>query len=254
MTAEIVIFLGPTISAAEARTHLDALYLPPAGQGDVVRAVLQHAPFVIAIIDGIFAQRPAVRHKEILWAIAGGVRVHGASSMGAIRAAELSDYGMVGHGFVFRWYRRNALADDADVAVPMAPPDFGSYALGDALIDIRLTLKKAEREGVIGRKLRVWLEHAARSLHFIERTYSNILSGIGIDQQSTEEIQAFNNWLSNGIEKRKKLDAINLLKALSLSRHSMKQSPTNKNFELTDAFAFDLKYSHLFNEMFDSEL
>ena len=171
MRRDVIVFVGPTLPVAEARMHLDAIYLPPVSQGDVVRAVLQYAPSALAIIDGEFAQRPAVRHKEILWAMAVGVRVYGASSMGAIRAAELSDRGMVGHGLIFRWYRRTRLADDFDVAVAMAPPELGSFALSDALIDIRLTLRRAERQRIIGRKCRLFLEQGARLLHFTERTY-----------------------------------------------------------------------------------
>ena len=151
MAGEIVVLLGPTLPVAEARTHLDAIYLPPAEQGSVFRAVVEHRPAVLAIIDGAFAQRPAVRHKEILWAMAGGVEVHGAASMGALRAAELAPYGMIGHGFVYRWYRRTPLADDEEVAVAMAPPELGSAALGEALINMRLTLRRAERRGVVGR-------------------------------------------------------------------------------------------------------
>jgi hypothetical protein len=251
--AEAIVFLGPTLGAAEARIHLDALYLPPVGQGDVVRAVLTHGPSAIVIIDGVFAQRPAVRHKEILWAMARGVRVYGASSMGAIRAAELNEYGMVGHGFVFRWYRRTRMADDADVAVAMAPLEFGSHALGEALIDIRLTLKKAERNGVIGRKLRVSLEQAARSLHFIDRTYNTIISIVGRDTSAEEEVKNFNSWLSNGRVKQKKIDAIKLLTALSSPTNSIHAPPSDIKFELTDAFAFDLKFSDLY-EIFYSEL
>ncbi len=250
MSADTIVFLGPTIPAAEARLHLDALYLPPAAQGDVVRAVVEHAPSVIVIIDGVFAQQPAVRHKEILWAMAGGVRVYGASSMGAIRAAELHDYGMVGHGFVFRWYRRTVLADDDEVAVPMAPPEFGSYALGDALIDVRLTLKKAEREGVIGGAVRVRLEQQARSLHFLERTYANILSSVRADQKSERVIEKFNTWLTNGIVRQKKSDAIGLLEYLSSSDQSRREVNKEQKFELTDAFAFDLDYATLFNKIF----
>ncbi|UVC10528.1 hypothetical protein IHQ71_08030 [Rhizobium sp. TH2] len=242
---EVVVFSGPTIGAAEARTYLDALYLPPVGQGDLVRAVLQHAPSAIAVIDGVFAQRPAVRHKEILWAIARGVRVYGAASMGAIRAAELYDCGMVGQGLVFRWYRRTSLADDADVAVAMAPPEFGSHALSEALIDMRMTLKKAERAGVIGRKLRILLEQSARSLHFIERTYATTLSVVGHDPGLKKDIHNLNNWLASGIVRQKKSDAIRLLTLLSLPDGPMYAPQKPVIFELTDAFAYDLKYSNL---------
>jgi hypothetical protein len=46
----------------------------------------------------IFDSTPAVLHKEILWAMDRGVGVSGAASMGALRAAELHWYGMVGVG------------------------------------------------------------------------------------------------------------------------------------------------------------
>ena len=61
---QIAVLLGPTLPLAEARSHLDALYLPPAEQGSVFRAVLEHRPSAIAIVDGVFAQRPAVRHGQ----------------------------------------------------------------------------------------------------------------------------------------------------------------------------------------------
>lgn len=250
LSADTIVFLGPTMSTAEARRHLDALYRPPAAQGDVVRAVLEHAPSAIVIIDGAFAQQPAVRHKEILWAMAGGVRVYGASSMGAIRAAELHDYGMIGHGFVFRWYRRTVLADDDDVAVPMAPPEVGSYALGDALIDVRLTLKRAQREGVIGGAVRTHLEQRARSLHYLERTYPNILSSIRGDRKSEGLVDKFNTWLTNGIVQQKRSDAIGLLEYLSSSDQSLRDVNKEREFEMTDAFAFDLEYADLFNRIF----
>lgn len=242
---EAVVFLGPTLPVAEARTYLDALYLPPVGQGDVIRAVKQHAPSVIAIIDGVFAQRPAVRHKEILWAMSSGVRIHGASSMGAIRAAELSDCGMVGQGFVFRWYRRTKLADDADVAVAMAPPELGSNALSEALIDMRLTLKKAERDGVIGRRLRMSLEHAARSLHFTERSIAAALSHLDRDPGQEKEIENLSNWLATGTIRQKKRDAIRLLATLSSPSAPTVAARKPSIFELTDAFAYDLKYANL---------
>lgn len=242
--ADTVVFLGPTLSAAEARTYLDAFYLPPIGRGDVVRAVEQYAPLGIVIIDGAFGQRPAVRHKEILWALARGVQVYGAASMGAIRAAELADYGMVGHGFVFRWYRRTMLADDADVAVGMAPQGLGSYALGEALIDIRLTLKKAERMGVICRQFRMSLEEAARSIYFTERTYANLLSSLGVEDEK-EEIGLFRKWLSEGAVKQKKSDAISLLEFVSRNRNEDQRPANLINFEMTEAFATDMEWDGL---------
>lgn len=243
--ADIVVFLGPTLAATEARMHLDALYLPPVGQGDVMRAVAEHAPTAIAIIDGVFAQRPAVRHKEILWAMSQGVSVHGASSMGAIRAAELCDFGMIGHGLVYRWFRRTRLADDADVAVAMAPAEFGSRALSEALVDMRLQLKRAEREGVIGRALRLQVEGSARALHFTERSFDLAMAGLDVDDAQRLQRDALAAWLAGGIVGQKKRDAIGMLETLGSPSSRAAADGIPGTFELTDAFAYDLKYSNL---------
>jgi hypothetical protein len=98
------VFLGPSLSVAEARGILDAHYLPPVTMGDVTRLVARR-PSAIGIIDGLFERVPAVWHKEILFALSQGIPVYGASSMGALRAAELEAFGMIGIGQIFAAYR-----------------------------------------------------------------------------------------------------------------------------------------------------
>ena len=117
----ILVFLGPTLLLSEAQATLDATYLRPAGQGDVLLAAHAFRPRAMIIIDGEFEHRPAVRHKEILWAMVQGIVMIGAASMGALRAAELHDFGMIGIGTVYRWYRRFGLAPDDAVAVQSGP-------------------------------------------------------------------------------------------------------------------------------------
>jgi hypothetical protein len=245
MGRDIVVFLGPTLNVTDARRYLDALYLTPAGNGDIVRVVIEHSPSAIALIDGVFAQCPAVRHKEILWAISRGVRVYGTSSMGAVRAAELADYGMVGYGMVFRWYRRNHLADDADVAVAMAPAQLGSFALGDALIDMRLTLKKAARDRVIGRQTQAALERLARSIHHTERSYSELLSIAARCGIPARELRALELWLVGNKRKQKEVDAVGLLSLLANGGGRGEKQSGLIEFELTEAFAYDMEYYDL---------
>ena len=55
----------------------------------------------ILIVDGEFGQSLSVWHKEILHALHRGIRVVGASSMGALRAAELDRFGMEGVGEIY---------------------------------------------------------------------------------------------------------------------------------------------------------
>jgi hypothetical protein len=85
---KVVVFLGPSLPLEDARKILDAIYLPPAKQADLISAAINHEPDAIALIDGTFHQSLSVWHKEILFALQRGIRVFGASSMGALRAAE----------------------------------------------------------------------------------------------------------------------------------------------------------------------
>ena len=89
------IFIGPTIRPAELQDEVQACFLPPVSQGDVL-GLLRLKPDVIGIVDGYFERIPAVWHKEILQALEQGVYVVGAASMGALRAAELGPFGMAG--------------------------------------------------------------------------------------------------------------------------------------------------------------
>ena len=75
------IFIGPTLSRQDALKELDAVYLPPAAQGDIYLAALKE-PRAIGLIDGYFQGVPSVWHKEILWAMAQGIHVFGSASMG----------------------------------------------------------------------------------------------------------------------------------------------------------------------------
>jgi hypothetical protein len=163
---KVIIFSGPTISCEEVRTVLpDALTLPLAAQGDVYRATKEE-PAAIGLIDGYFSQVPSVWHKEILWALHKGIRVYGAASMGALRAAELHGFGMIGVGKIFEAYKAGELEDDDEVAILHAPSDAGFFSCSDAMVDIRWTLRAARSGGIISPDLAGRLEAHAKALHY----------------------------------------------------------------------------------------
>src|SRR4051812_8794601 len=94
-----VIFSGPSLPRAEVEAA-GFIWRPPVRQGDV-RAILDDEPAAIGIIDGVFECVPTVWHDEILEALDRGLPVYGASSIGALRAAELDVYGMIGVGAIY---------------------------------------------------------------------------------------------------------------------------------------------------------
>lgn len=165
----VYVFLGPSLAAARARQLLAVELLPPVQQGDVLR-LLTKRPEAIGIVDGYFEVIPAVWHKEILLALAEGVHVFGASSMGALRAAELHTFGMVGVGKVFEWYRDEILTGDDEVAVAHASEEFGYRSLSDALVDIRDACEAAVKVGVLSKHLADHLTRISKDMYFAERS------------------------------------------------------------------------------------
>lgn len=142
MTNDVVVFLGPTMTLSDARERLDTCYLPPVSQGDIL-SVVRDRPRAIGIIDGYFQLVPAVWHKEILHALDAGIPVVGAASMGALRAAELDAFGMLGVGRIYRWYRSGFVNADDEVAVIHAPHSIGHKPMSEAMVNIRATLDLA---------------------------------------------------------------------------------------------------------------
>lgn len=166
----ICVFLGPSLELDAARQVLDADYLPPARMGDVFR-VAQRKPRAIAIIDGRFENTPAVWHKEILFALAQGIPVYGAASLGALRAAELEAFGMVGVGKIFEQYASGALEDDDEVAVVHAPGEDGSAMFSEAMINLRYALAQAAAQCIITRSSCDRLIAGAKALYYPERSW-----------------------------------------------------------------------------------
>lgn len=223
------VFLGPTLAPREAAAVLDAVYLPPASQGDVYRFARKQ-PRAIGIVDGFFECVPAVWHKEILWAMAEGIHVFGSASMGALRAAELEPFGMEGVGEIFEAYRDGVLEDDDEVAVAHAPAERGYQPTSVAMVDIRATLAAAETKGVIGAAARRRLEGLAKGLFYQERSWEKILQPEAARDVPRSQLQALADWLPGGFVSQKREDA---LKMLAVMRERLAEAPTRKQVRFT---------------------
>jgi hypothetical protein len=171
----IVVFAGPSVFGIRRDLLAGFDLRPPAECGDLARAARDGAA-AIALIDGRFETTASVWHKEILWAISKGVGVYGASSLGALRAAETWPFGMVGVGMVYRLYRNGAIEDDDEVAIVHGPPELGSPPLSEAMVNMRATLRRARRRGMISAAAEGEMNEIAKSLFYKERTYDRIFA------------------------------------------------------------------------------
>lgn len=244
---DAVIFAGPTISRDEILSvvaGIDVDVRPPALRGDVLRAC-RARPRVIAIIDGVFDRVPSVWHKEILWALQEGIEVLGASSMGALRAAELEAFGMRGVGTIFEALRDGLLEDDDEVAISHATEEHGYRALSEALVNIRATLGAATAAGILRPDTAQAVERLAKALYYPERTYAGLLrasSGAGLPPA---ELGAFEVWLRNGRVDLKKQDALALL---ALLREAGAAAPRGKGFRFSTTDAWQALRASVENE------
>ena len=206
------VFVGPTLRPQDLPADDDIVALPPVAQGDVYR-IAQRRPQAIGIIDGYFEGVLAVWHKEILWAMAEGIHVFGSASMGALRAAELHAFGMVGVGRIFEAYRDGELEDDDEVAVIHGPPETGYLALSEALVNIRRTLSEAALAAVISPSSRDALVRLAKELFYHDRTFERLLEAVD-ESFPAGEIDALRAWLPQGRVDQKREDALAMLAAM----------------------------------------
>ena len=145
--------IGPTLTHADVMAILpEAEILPPIAAGDLWNLPLQPGD-TLAIIDGLFLQCRSIRHKELIDAMHRGVRVAGAASLGALRAAELERAGMIGMGMIFHWYVDRVIEGDDEVAVVHRDAQDEYRQVTRALVDLRATFARAVSTGVMSESL-----------------------------------------------------------------------------------------------------
>jgi len=208
-----IVFAGPSISRQEVEALPGVEWRPPVSQGDVYRGA-QTAPDAIAIIDGYFEGAPSVWHKEILWAMSRGIHLFGASSMGALRAVELHQFGMRGVGEIFDHFRDGILEDDDEVAVLHGPAELNYPSASLAMVNARKSITAAMEASVIGQTVAESLVALAKSIFYQRRQWTKVFAlarESGIDANA---LAAFEAWLENNEQDLKLQDARTMLTQL----------------------------------------
>jgi hypothetical protein len=204
------VFAGPTLPHADIGRRLGGATIhAPVRHGDLLRLPLAIGD-VVLIIDGVFHHELPVRHKEILDAIARGAAVLGASSMGALRAAELHIYGMVGVGSIFEMYRDGTIDADDEVAVTHGPePDWRLHS--EALVNIRHAVRLAADTSAIPAAHAERIVGLAGRLPYPQRIWPLIQrEATGPDADLRASIAAVRAWLDVNPDagNLKRLDAL----------------------------------------------
>jgi len=225
----LYIYSGPTLDEVTIKSILPkARILPPIKAADLLtllKSSSNERPTHVHIIDGLFYSTLSVRHKEILHLIGQGITVSGSSSMGALRASELHEYGMLGIGRVYKYYTNVPYAADDEVAISHLPdPPYTSVTI--PMINIRFTLEDLVIQSVLSLEKADMILSELSLLHFSDRT------NIAID--NLPSVVKYCPFLSKSIVDWKRKDAIESLLYLSDNLTSVESlSKLNSSLELS---------------------
>ncbi|MER2492644.1 TfuA-like protein [Catenovulum sediminis] len=206
----VAVFLGPSLPLEVAKNILDANYYPPVRFGDIYQLLTTGIKTII-IIDGIFHGSTPVWHREIIAALDAGIRVYGASSMGALRARELAHLGMQGHGKIFQWFYDNELDGDDEVALLHTDGHFNYQKISEPLVNIRATLLRAAEQGVISKRKYNELITDFKKRYFGDRSLDGISEFNSFKAMSKSEQTRLLEYLSCNYNDLKSQDAQDVL-------------------------------------------
>jgi hypothetical protein len=136
---KIVVFAGPSLFKGYELFKNIATFLPPVRAGDLLNTVISNPDVkVVVIADGFFFEQLSVLHREIIEVLNSGIKVYGCSSLGALRAVELRNFGMYGFGSVYDYYLRHQDTGDDEVGLIHLDASSSYQHLSIPLINLRL--------------------------------------------------------------------------------------------------------------------
>jgi hypothetical protein len=91
--------------------------------------------------------------------------------MGALRAAELAPYGMIGSGVVWQWYEDKKIEGDDEVSLLHGYAEQDYCHLSEPLVNMRFTLDEAVKKGLIDARECLALVAEMKERYFAERSY-----------------------------------------------------------------------------------
>ncbi len=112
-----IVFGGPSLRLASKKYKDDFEFHGPVRRGDLHRLLENEKQGCVLITDGVFGESMAVTPCECIDMLNAGWQLFGTSSIGALRAADCSNVGMIGIGNVFLGYQMGYYHSDSDVAV-----------------------------------------------------------------------------------------------------------------------------------------
>lgn len=225
------VFVGPSLRPADidalrdqaraSGTELDVR--PPACRGDLVDLRDAGHTGTVLLLDGEFGQSLAVSIAEVRAVLEAGMRLHGASSMGVLRAVECRTLGMTGSGWVYERYLSGEIDSDAEVALMFDPDDFEPVTI--PLVNIRWLIGEKIKAKEVSPNGGATAFRLAAEVNFRDRRPSRL--GKVWRTHLGEQARALAPELADGNRDtwdRKRLDGIEALRAVTVSAQGQGQT------------------------------
>ncbi|WP_052433204.1 TfuA-like protein [Streptacidiphilus carbonis] len=222
MRTRTLIFGGPSLYGMDLSRWPELERHGPVKHGDLFRAALTRGDTVL-IVDGVYQHYAPIRYKEIIAVLRKGVRVYGAASMGALRAAELAPLGVTGVGQVYEWYAGGELESDGDVALAHARAEADHRPLTLPIVSL---LHAARALGSLTEpRVQRLVEHA-RTVPFSLRSARALLASLPEGTDLHEDTRAVCAYLSDSPEHDvKRQDVRALLDRITAARPGDSEPP-----------------------------
>ncbi len=212
------VYLGPSLPRDEAAAIIDADIRPPVRRGDLPS--LSADVGLVGIIDGVFMSESAVGHREIVSLIKRGTKVVGGGSMGALRAAELKEQGMIGVGRVFEMYAAGEIVGDDEVALTFNPETL--EPLSEPFVNLRLNLDAAKNEGILTNEQMEIVLESLKKVYYPRRNIGAMLTSVQ-EIAGKAASERMKRYIDAQYEDYKRSDAIAVLSVLrKMQRESLK--------------------------------
>jgi len=166
----------------------------------------------VGIIDGVFMNDCSVGHREIIALLKRGVTVVGGGSMGALRASELSDLGMIGVGKIFSMYSNGEIEGDDEVALVFNPET--NDPLSEPLVNIRAMLALAVEKGVLEADTSSLVLGKVRGEYFPRRSLSRTVE-LAKDILDPATFEEFTDFVGKSSVDLKRRDALAVLQEIA---------------------------------------
>lgn len=175
---KIKIYCGLSIDAETVQSIIPtAMVCPPIKRCDLLKDIDEHYD-IVGIIDGEFYNALATTPAEVIDALRCGIKVYGSSSIGALRAVECQEYGMIGVGEIFKhisnldFFRDDFLAQGYSDASRQNEKIFKTTTY----IDLYYILKSLKDAGIITVAEKEQIIEYFAGIYFPNRTESHLTS------------------------------------------------------------------------------